>query len=135
MKKLSPERVKGLLEVVLAALGALLGGNDALVSALLGLMALDYVSGVMGAFVSKKLSSDAGFKGIFKKALLLMTVGAAALIDRKVLGAGGALRGAVIGFYISNEALSLLENAAALGLPVPKKLKDALKQLRSNGEN
>lgn len=108
------------------------GGMDALVYALLTLMALDYLSGVINAFSQKSLSSEIGFRGIAKKALMLLIVGAGSILDAAVLNAGGALRGAVIGFYIANEALSLLENAARLGLPVPEKLKQALLQLKQS---
>ncbi len=109
--------------------GRLIGGMDALMTALLCFMALDYVSGVLCAFESRRLSSAAGFKGICRKALIIAVVGAAHMADSFVTGTGGALRSMVIGFYISNEALSLFENAARLGLPVPEKLKSALSAL------
>lgn len=109
------------------------GGMDALVRALIALSALDYMSGVLVALIQKRLSSAVGFKGIAKKALVFVIVGASSLTDSHVLGAGGALRGAVIGFYIANEALSLSENAALLGLPVPQRLKQALEQLKDKG--
>ena len=110
-------------------LGYFLGGLDGLMIALIVLMILDYISGVMCAVVDKKLSSAIGFKGICKKALILMMVGVAHVIDLYVVGTGSALRGAVICFYMSNEGLSLLENAAHIGLPVPDKLKEILSQL------
>ena len=116
-------------------LGYWLGGMDGLLIALIVLMTLDYVSGVMCAIVDKKLSSAIGFKGICKKVLILMLVGVANVVDVHVVGTGSALRGAVICFYLSNEALSLFENAAHIGLPVPDKLRDALAQLHGRKEN
>ena len=97
--------------------------------ALIVLMSLDYLSGVMCAVIDKKLSSAIGFRGICKKVFILMLVGVANIVDLHVVGSGSALRGAVICFYMSNEALSLFENAAHIGLPVPEKLKDVLAQL------
>ena len=97
-------------------------------------MALDYVTGLMCAVAEKKLSSAVGFRGICKKVLILMLVGLANIVDLHVVGTGSALRGAVICFYLSNEGLSLLENAAHIGLPVPDKLKDLLDQLHRREE-
>ena len=111
-------------------LGYFLGGMDGLMIALIVLMTLDYVSGVMCAIIDKKLSSAVGFKGICKKVFILMLVGVAHIIDLHVVGTGSALRGAVICFYMSNEGLSLLENAAHIGLPIPDKLREILAQLQ-----
>ena len=83
----------------------------------------------MCAIVDKKLSSAIGFKGIFKKVLILMLVAVANIIDVHVVGTGSALRGATVCFYLSNEGLSILENAVHLGLPVPDGLREALAQL------
>ena len=110
-------------------LGYFLGGMDGLMIALLVFMVLDYITGVMCAIADKRLSSAVGFTGICKKVLILMLVGLAHIVDLHVIGTGSALRGAVLCFYLSNEGLSLLENAAHLGLPVPDKLKDVLAQL------
>ena len=110
-------------------LGYFLGGMDGLMIALIVMMTLDYISGVMCAIIDKKLSSAVGFKGICKKVFILMLVGVAHIIDLHVVGTGNALRGAVICFYMSNEGLSLLENAAHIGLPIPDKLRDILTQL------
>ncbi len=110
-------------------LGYFLGGLDGMLIALLVFMVLDYITGIMCAVVDKKLSSAVGFKGICKKVLILMLVGMAHVVDQHVVGAGSALRSAVIAFYLSNEGLSLTENAAHLGLPIPEKLKDILAQL------
>ena len=115
-------------------LGYFLGGVDGLMIALIVFMALDYLTGIMCAVLDKKLSSAIGFRGIFKKVLILMMVGIANIVDIHVVGTGSALRGAVICFYLSNEGLSLLENAAYIGLPVPERLKEVLAQLHNRDE-
>ena len=114
--------------------GYFVGGMDGLLIALIVLMSLDYISGVMCAIMDKSLSSAVGFRGIAKKVLILMLVGVANILDIHVVGEGSALRGAVIAFYMSNEGLSLLENAAHIGLPVPDPLKNALAQLHGRDE-
>ena len=110
-------------------LGYFLGGMDGLLTALIIFMTLDYVTGLMCAIVDKKLSSSVGFRGIFKKMLIILLVGVAHVVDMHIVGAGNALRSAVVCFYLSNEGVSLLENAAHLGLPIPEKLKAILQQL------
>ena len=112
-------------------LGYYLGGLDGLLIALLVFMILDYLTGMMCAVVDRKLSSAVGFRGIFKKVLILLLVGVANIVDVHVVGSGSALRGAVICFYLANEGLSLLENTAHIGLPVPEPLKNALVQLHN----
>ena len=97
--------------------------------ALIIFMVLDYITGLMCAVIDKKLSSAVGFRGICKKVLILMLVGVANVVDVHVVGTGSALRGAVVAFYLSNEGLSLLENAAHIGLPIPDRMKDVLAQL------
>ena len=124
------------MQIILAAvggwLGYFLGGCDGLVYALILFVAADYVTGVMCAVVDKRLSSEIGFKGICKKVLIFVLVGLANILDVQIIGTG--MRTAVIFFYISNEGVSLLENAAHLGLPVPEKLKDILQQLHNRAE-
>lgn len=110
-------------------LGYFIGGVDGLMTALIAMMVLDYVPGIMCAIVDKQLSSAIGFKGIFKKVLIVMLVGVAHIVDLHVVGTGEALRSAVICFYLSNEGVSVLENAGRLGLPIPEKLKAILAQL------
>ena len=110
-------------------IGYFVGGMDGMLIALIVLMSLDYISGIMCAIVDKRLSSAIGFRGVCKKVLTLMLVGVANIVDIHVVGTGSALRGAVICFYMSNEALSLFENAAHIGLPIPDKLREALAQL------
>ena len=102
--------------------------------ALLCFVVIDYITGVMCAIVDKNLSSEVGFKGICKKVLIFILVGLAHVMDVHVIGTGSILRTAIIFFYISNEGLSLVENAAYLGLPVPQKLKDVLEQLHDRAE-
>lgn len=115
-------------------LGYFLGGVDGLMIALIVFVALDYLTGVMCAIADKKLSSEVGFKGIFKKVLIFILVGVANIVDVHVVGTGSALRSAVICFYLSNEGVSMLENAAHLGLPVPDKLKSILSQLHNRSD-
>ena len=110
-------------------LGYFLGGCDGLVLALLLFVVMDYITGIMCAIADKKLSSEVGFKGICRKVLIFMLVGIANILDVQVIGTGSVLRTAVIFFYLSNEGISLLENAVSIGLPVPEKIKEALKQL------
>ena len=115
-------------------LGYFLGGCDGLLYTLLAFVVLDYVTGIMCAIVDKKLSSEIGFRGIFKKVLIFVLVGVGHLLDVQVLGEVGILRTAVIFFYLSNEGVSLIENAAHLGLPIPEKLKAVLEQLHDRAE-
>lgn len=116
-------------------LGWYLGGMDGFLYALITFVVVDYITGVMCAMVDKKLSSAVGFKGIFRKVLIFALVGIANILDVYVLGEGSVLRTAVIFFYLSNEGVSLLENAAHLGLPVPEKMRDVLQQLHDKGGN
>lgn len=115
-------------------LGWFMGGCDGLLFALIAFVAADYITGVMCAIIDQKLSSEVGFKGIFKKVLIFILVGVANILDVQVIGSGCVLRTAVIFFYISNEGVSLLENAGHLGLPIPAKLKDVLEQLHDRAE-
>ena len=128
------------IQLVFAAvggwLGYFLGGFDGLLYALIAFVVIDYITGVMCAIADKTLSSEVGFKGICRKVLIFLLVGIANIIDVQVLGTPGVLRTAVIFFYLSNEGVSLLENAAHLGLPVPDAIKTVLEQLhnRSDGK-
>ena len=115
-------------------LGYFLGGCDGLLIALVVFAVTDYITGVMCAIADKKLSSEIGFKGICRKVIIFMLVGIAHVLDVNVIATGSVLRTAVIFFYLSNEGVSLLENAAHLGLPVPEKLKDVLEQLHDRAE-
>ena len=127
------------IQLVFAAIGGwlgwFLGGCDGLLFALIAFVAVDYITGVMCAIVDKNLSSAVGFKGICRKVLIFLFVGIAHILDAQVIGAGSVLRTAIIFFYLSNEGVSLLENAAHLGLPVPEKLKDVLQQIHDRAES
>ena len=135
MRDFSIDIIWAKLQMAIAAvggwLGYFLGGMDGLLTALLIFMVIDYITGLMVAVTEKKLSSAIGFKGICKKVLIIMLVGVAHIVDLHVVGTGNALRGAVVCFYLSNEGVSLLENAAHLGLPVPEKMKSILAQLHN----
>lgn len=110
-------------------LGYFLGGMDGLLIALLVFAVLDYITGIMCAIADRKLSSAVGFRGICRKVLIFALVGVGHILDTQVVGTGSALRSAVICWYLSNEGISILENAAHLGLPVPDKLRTVLEQL------
>ena len=124
------------LTVIGGFLGWFLGGLDGFLYALITFVAIDYLTGVICAIVDKKLSSEIGAKGIFKKVLIFAMVGLAQILDTQVLVSpdGGAIRTAVIFFYLSNEGISILENAGHIGLPIPEKLKTILKQLHGRDE-
>ena len=116
-------------------LGYFLGGADGPLIALVAMCALDYLTGVLCALAERRLSSAAGFRGICRKALIFILVGVGHTLDVYVAGTGAAMRTAVICFYLSNEGISLLENASRLGLPVPERLKAALRQLHGREED
>lgn len=119
-------------------LGWFLGGYDGFLYALVAFVSIDYLTGVLCAIIDKKLSSEIGARGIFKKVLIFALVGVAHILDTQILGTagenGGVLRTAVIFFYLSNEGVSILENASHIGLPIPEKLKEVLKQLHGRDE-
>ncbi len=127
-----------LIQIAFSALGGFigwfLGGNDGFIYALLAFVAIDYITGIMCAIADKELSSEVGFKGICKKVLIFALVGIGNLLDIYILGQAGIMRNVVIFFYLSNEGVSILENASHLGLPVPEKLKEILKQLHNGKE-
>lgn len=139
MKEFTIELVWAKIQTAITLLGGWLGyfvgGWDGMLIALVVLMALDYITGVMCAIADHKLSSAVGFKGICRKVFMLMLVGVANIVDVHVVGSGNALRAAVICFYLSNVGVSILENAAHIGLPVPEKLKIVQEQLHGRNEN
>jgi toxin secretion/phage lysis holin len=127
------------IQVILSAIGAFLGwffgGTDGFLYVLIAFVIIDYITGIINALISKALSSEVGFKGICKKVLIFILVGVAHLIDLFILQEGIAIRTAVIFFYIANEGISILENSAKIGLPIPKKLKKVLTQInKRSGE-
>jgi len=116
-------------------LGYFLGGLDGFIYALVTFVVIDYITGIMAAIVERKLSSEIGFRGIFKKVLIFLLVTVGNIIDKNLVGTGGAVRTAVIFFYISNEGISIIENSIRIGLPVPEKLKNVLEQLQHKEED
>lgn len=121
------------IELAFAAFGGFLGwffgGFDGFLYALIVFVIMDYFTGVLAAGVRKELSSEVGFKGIAKKVVIFVLVGIANIIDTQIIQNGSAIRTAVVFFYLSNEGLSILENSAVIGLPIPEKLREMLKQL------
>ena len=115
-------------------LGYILGGLDGFLYALIAFVVIDYITGLMAAIIEHKLSSEIGFKGIFKKVLIFTMVAIGNILDSKIIGDGSTIRTAVIFFYLSNEGISIIENSVIIGLPVPQKLKDILAQLNADGD-
>lgn len=126
--------VKNIFAAVCTLCGFLFGGRDGLMIALIGLIVLDYISGVVAAAAEKNLSSAVGAKGIAKKIFMLLIVAVANIVDINVIGEGHVLKTVTTAFYIANECISLLENAGRLGVPVPKKLTEVLEQLRESSD-
>lgn len=118
-----------------AVIGIFIGGADGLIKALIIFAIVDYITGVSAAAIEHKLNSEIGFKGITKKLLLFCIVGVAHILDLYVLGTGAVCRSAVVLFYIANEGLSIIENVARCGLPIPDKLRIILEQLKKEGNN
>ena len=122
-----------MLQLVVAAVGGyigyFLGGWDGFLYGLVAFVVIDYLTGIMVAILEKRLSSEVGFRGIFKKVLIFSLVAVAHIIDSQLIQTGSAVRTAVIFFYLSNEGISIIENTAKIGLPIPEKLKTVLEQL------
>lgn len=129
------------VQTAIAALGGwlgwFLGGLDGFLYALIIFVIVDYITGIMVAIINRELSSEIGARGIFKKILIFILVGIAHIIDSRLIGEGSVIRTAVIFFYLSNEGISIIENASRIGLPIPQKLKDVLAQLhgKAKGED
>ena len=121
------------IQMIVAVLGGyigyFLGGWDGFLYALVAFVVIDYITGLMVAVLEKRLSSEVGFRGIFKKVVLFSLVAVGHIVDSRLLQNEGVIRTAVIFFYLSNEGISILENTAKIGLPVPEKLKEVLSQL------
>ena len=126
------------LQIVVAAVGGsigyFLGGWDGFLYALVAFVVIDYLTGIMAAILEKRLSSEVGFRGIFKKVLIFSLVAVAHIIDSQLIQTGSAIRTAVIFFYLSNEGISIIENAAKIGLPIPEKLRTVLEQLNKEDD-
>lgn len=127
--------IQAALTIIGGAIGYFLGGLDGLLIVLLAFMVIDYITGIMCAIKDKSISSKVGFSGICKKILILVLVGMSNLLDIYVLQTGSMLRTAALFFYISNEGVSILENAGKLGLPIPAKIKNVLAQLHDKAED
>ncbi|NFF65915.1 phage holin family protein [Clostridium sporogenes] len=128
-----------MVQMIFASIGGwigwMLGGMDGFLYALIAFVVIDYLTGIMASILEQKLSSEVGFRGIFKKVLTFVLVGVAHIIDYYLIGSGSAIRTAVIFFYISNEGISILENTAKIGLPIPDKLRNVLEQLKEEKKN
>lgn len=122
--------IKVILASIGAFLGAFIGGLSGLVVALIALMICDYITGVLVGIKERKLNSTVGFWGLVKKCLILLLIGVANMIDVNVIGSGSMTRTATTVFYLANDGLSIMENIGALGVPLPKKLKRVLEQLK-----
>lgn len=137
-KKARKQEVNKIIQTMSACFGGLLGflfgKADGMLYALLAFVICDYISGVLVAIIQRKLSSAVGFNGIFKKICIFFLVAISNIIDTQVIGNGSVFRMATICFYIANEGISIIENSAALGLPVPKKIINVLIQLKSENE-
>ncbi|HEL1738447.1 TPA: phage holin family protein [Streptococcus suis] len=121
---------KVLFSTIGGIIGSIFGELDGFLYALLVFMVIDYLTGIMAAILEKNLSSSIGKKGIFKKVMIIFLVAMAHMLDLHVVKQGGAVRTAVIFFYFSNEGLSILENATRLGLPIPNRIRNVLRQLQ-----
>lgn len=122
--------LKGVVVSVGTGLTWFLGTWDTALAVLVCFMVLDYVTGLLRAYVNKEVSSDVGLKGIARKAVIFVVLIVAVLLDRLLNTGNWVFRTLICYFYIANEGISLLENCAGLGLPIPEKLKEALSQLK-----
>ena len=123
------------LTLLVGVLGWLFGGFDSLIYALIAFVVIDYITGVLLAICNKKVSSKIGYKGISKKVFIFLLVGAGNIADKYIIGTGSSLRSMLIMFYLSNEGISIIENAGNLGLPMPQKLKDIFKEIGKNDKS
>lgn len=126
--------VKAITALIGGVLGFLFGQLNGLFWAIIAMMVLDYISGVLIAVTQKKISSEVGAKGIAKKVFILLLTAVGHIIDTQVIKQGAVVMSAVQLFFIANEGISIVENAAILGLPVPKKLREVLEQIRKSSE-
>lgn len=122
----------GVLTTVGGFFGWFLGGMNGFIYALLAFVIVDYITGVAAAFIEKRVSSSVGYKGIIRKVMIFVLVGIGNIIDTEVIQNGSAVRTAIAFFYLSNEGISILENASVIGLPIPKKLREVLQQLKKD---
>lgn len=116
-------------------LGWYMGSIDGFLYALIGLVIVDYITGVVAAGIKHELSSEVGFVGIAKKVMVFAVVGVANVLDHHILQQGSVLRTMAIFFYVANEGMSIVENADRIGIAVPRPLKRILKQLKEDNDN
>lgn len=119
---------------VIATIVSFVCGLDIAIKALVIVLIIDYITGVLSAYYNKKLDSKIGLKGIIKKFAYLLVVTLAFILD-DLTGKHGLIKDVVIYFFIANDGLSILENVAKMNVPIPKKLKDALLQLKESDLN
>lgn len=126
-------------QIIFTALGGFigwfLGGFDGLIYTLVAFVVIDYITGVMVAITTGKVSSRIGFQGIAKKVVIFSLVGIGQMLDFYIIQNGSAIRTAVVFFYLSNEGLSILENATRIGLPIPEKLKKVFIEMKEEKNN
>lgn len=129
------DKLKIFMGGIITALSGFLGGMDGIMYALIVCISVDYITGVAVAIKRHELSSEVGFWGIVRKVCILMLVGIGHYIDAYIMGGGDVFRTAVALYYTGNEGISLLENCGNLGLPLPPKLVDVMKQIKGKGES
>lgn len=129
--------MKEFICATVAGLGTFLsfvfGDWDVALQCLIIAIAIDYISGIIKAFINKELSSKIGVKGLLKKVGVLLIVALATLID-KITGETGMVRTLVIYYFVANEGLSVIENLGEAGLPIPDVIKKALKSLKNESK-
>ena len=126
---------KSAIAVIGGYIAWFLGGFDGLIITLCVFALVDYITGVIAAVIKKELCSRVGFVGIARKTLMFFLVGIASILEFYVLGASSPIREIVIVFYIANEGISIVENSARIGLPIPAKFLAILEQLKSQGDD
>ena len=127
---------KALFTGVGGFIGWFLGNSDTFMYALIVLIIVNYITYVMRDIISKELSNAAIIKEIFQKIIIILLVGVANIIDTYLVRSDNSpLRTAVTFFYITDQGLSLLENVALIGVPIPEVLKEALSKLKNNKED
>lgn len=124
--------LKFILTLIGGFLGWFIGSCDGFILTLIVFAVIDYITGVLDAYFKNELSSEIGFKGIIRKVVIFAVVGVANVLDVYIIKNGSVLRTATVFFYASNEGISILENLTSMGVPIPRFLKKALKQLKDN---
>ena len=125
--------ISDILSVILTTFVFLLGGWDIALQSLIVMLVIDYLTGLASAYYNKKLNSKVGFKGIIKKVCYLLIVTVSVVVDN-LISDNGIIRTMVIYFFVANDGLSIIENMAEMNIKIPKKLKEALEQLRKDNK-